>query len=142
MADASASQGSSGVNYTIGVTFSLPLSDGGQRRSDLDKAKALQERAKAETMQAEQRISKEVRQVWLDVETAKQSYETSRTALEAAQSAYEITALRVQNQKAILVEQLDALASMTQTRTNLAVSLYEYEIAVAKLLRLSGYNNP
>ena len=46
-------------------------------------------------------------------------------ALQAAQSAYDVTALRVQNQKGLLVEELDALAALTQARTfrDLQVSL-------------------
>ena len=118
--------------------MSFPLLDGGQRRADADRARAGKERAEAEEQEAELRVSKEVQQAWLDVGTASQNYRTAQTALEAAKSAYNVTELRVQNQKAILLEQLDALAALTQARTNLAAALYDHATAIARLQRATG----
>ncbi len=124
--------------YTVGVVLSFPLADGGQRRAETAQARARQERAEAETRDLELRVGVEVRQVWLDVQTAAANYRTAQTALQSAQAAYDVTALRVQNQKGLLVEQLDALASLTQARGNLAQSLYDHSIAVARLQRAAG----
>jgi outer membrane protein TolC len=44
----------------------------------------------------------------------------------------------VQNGKAILVEQLDALAALTQARTNVAQALYDHSLAAARLQRAVG----
>ncbi len=138
MLDAFASSGRSSGTYTFGLTMSLPLIDGGQRRAETDRARAGKDRVAAEVLAAEQQISTEVRQSWLDVETAAQNYKTAQSALQAAQSAYEVTALRVLNQKAILLEQLDSLAALTQARTNVGVSLYDHSVAIARLLKSSG----
>ena len=138
MADAFASREKSSGGYSIGITVSLPLLDGGQRRAEVDRARAMQDRAEAEAQDLELRVANEVRQGWLDVETAAQNYQTAIAALKAAQSAYDVTALRVQNQKSILVEQLDALAALTQARANLARALYEQATAIARLRRAVG----
>jgi len=139
MADAFASKEmNSGTGYTVGVTISFPLFDAGQRRAEVAQARAMQARAEAELRNAELRVANEVRQAWLDVETAAQNYRTAQAALQAAQSAYEVIALRVQSQKGILVEQLDALAALVQARANLARALYDHSIAVARLQRVTG----
>lgn len=124
--------------YTVGVVLSLPLLDGGQRRAETAQARARQERAEAEARDLELRVAVEVQQAWLDVQTAAENYRTAQTALQAAQSAYEVTALRVQNQKGLLVEQLDALASLTQARGNVAQALYDHSLAAARLQRAVG----
>jgi outer membrane protein len=138
MADGFSGRDDSGVGFTLGLTLSVPLVDGGQRRAEVAQARARQERAAAEARSLELTASKEVRQAWLDVETGAQNYRTTQTALQAAQSAYEVIALRVQNQKSILVEQLDALAALTQARANLAQALYDHATAVARLQRAIG----
>ncbi len=109
--------------YTVGVVLSLPLMDGGQRRAETAQARARQERAEAEARDLELRVAVEVQQAWLDVQTAAENYRTAQAALQAAQAAYDVTALRVQNQKGLLVEQLDALAALTQARGNVAQAL-------------------
>ena len=124
--------------YTVGVILSLPLIDGGQRKSETAQARARQERADAELRDMELRVGVEIRQAWLDVETATSNYRTAQAAQQAAQSAYDVTALRVQNQKGLLVEQLDALASVTQARGNVAQSLYDHSLALARLQRAVG----
>jgi outer membrane protein len=124
--------------YTVGVALSLPLLDGGQRRADAAQARAQQERGEAELRDLELRVANEVRQAWIDLETAAENHVTAQAALQAAQAAYDVTALRVQNQKGLLVEQLDALAALTQSRSNVAQALYDHAIARARLEHAVG----
>lgn len=126
------------AGYTVGLSVSLPLFDGGMRRSEVAAARAMQERAKAEVDRWKLQVEREVRQAWLDIETAAQNYRTAQTAVVAAQASYDVMVLRVESGKSILVEQLDALAALTRSRANLAQTLYEHKIAVAKLSRAIG----
>src|SRR5262249_42079519 len=114
---------------TVGIVASIPLFDAGQRRAELGQAQAMRKRGELELKDIELKVAAEVRQAWLDVDTAAQNYKTAQAAVLSAQSAYDVVVLRVQNQKGILVEQLDALAALTQARTNLAQALYENSIA-------------
>lgn len=124
--------------YSVGLVISLPLLDGGQRQAETAQARAQEERAQAEARDLELRVANEVQQAWLDMQTAAENYRTAQAALLAAQSAYDVTALRVQNQKAILVEQLDALSALTQARGNIAQALYDHSLAIAHLQRAIG----
>jgi outer membrane protein len=124
--------------YSVGLVISLPLLDGGQRRAEVAQARAQEERARAEELDLELRVANEVQQAWLDVQTAAENYHSAQAGLVAAQSAYDVTVIRVQNQKSILLEQLDGLAALTQARGNLAKALYDHSIAVARLHRAVG----
>lgn len=123
---------------TVGLTMSFPLFDAGQRRAEVRQMEAMQKRAESVLKGTELRVATEVRQAWLDVDTAAQNYRTAQSAVTAAQANYDVVVLRVEAQKAILVEQLDALAALIQARTNLAQALYDHSIAVARLQRAIG----
>lgn len=124
--------------YTVALVVSLPVFDGGQRKAETSLARAQQRRAEAEARDLELRVENEVRQAWLDVETAEENYRTAQSALLSAKSAYDVTTLRVQNGKGLLVEQLDALASFTLAQSNLAQSLYDHALSVSRLRRATG----
>jgi outer membrane protein TolC len=139
MADAFASREmGNGGGATVGLTLSFPLLDSGQRRAEVARAEAMRQRAEAELKNTELAVANQVRQAWLDVDTASQNYRTAQAAVIAAQQAYEVVTLRVQSQKSVLVEQLDALAALTQARSNLAQALYEHSSALARLQRAIG----
>lgn len=139
MADALTSRTQSSSNgATVGVVISFPLFDAGQRNAEAAQAQAAQNRAEDEVQSQEAQVSLEVRQAWLDVQTATQNYTTAQVGLKSAQTAYEVTALRVQNQKGIPVEQLDALTALTRARANLAQALYDQALAVARIERSTG----
>ncbi|MBV6459424.1 MAG: hypothetical protein HONBIEJF_02572 [Fimbriimonadaceae bacterium] len=140
MGDTFAPRGAMGrsAGYTFGISVSVPLFDSGLRRAEVDAARAEVKKIEAEAAGVELKILKEVRQAWLDVETAAENHATAQASLAAAQSAFEVIRVRVEAGKAILVEQLDALARLTSSRANLARALFEHEIAIARLDRAVG----
>ena len=126
------------AGISAGITIGIPLFDAGQRRAEVAGLQAMQQRAEADLRSSELAVSNEIRQAWLDIQTAEQNYRTAQSALVAAQQAYDVTALRVQSQKSIQVELLDSITALTQSRTNVAQALYDYSIAIARLKRAVG----
>ncbi len=126
--------------YTAGLVASFPLFDGGMRRSEVSASRAMYEKARADASAWELKTEKEVRQAWLDVETVAKNYATATAALASAQASYEVMKLRVEAGKAILVEQLDALATLTRARSNLAKATFDHFVAKARLLRAVGHS--
>ena len=124
--------------YSVGLTLSLPILDGGRRRAETAQARALEDRLEAEERNLSLRIESEVREAWLDHQTANENYQSAISALKSAQSAYDVTALRVQNQKGLLIEQLDSQSALTQARLNVAQAIYERSVAIARLKRAVG----
>lgn len=124
--------------YTVGLTVGIPILDGGMRRSEAAAARSMVEKARAEADRIELQVAKEVRQAWLDIETAGQNYQTAIAALAAAQAAYDVMAIRVESGKSIQLEQLDALATLTRAKANVARAVYEHQLAIARLNRAAG----
>jgi outer membrane protein len=123
---------------SIGLTFTMPLFDAGERRSQAKEARLMVERARQLQKQAELTAEKEVRQAWLDLNTAKVNIASSKLGIFAAESAYEVARLRVEAGKSLLVEQLDSLQMLTDARTDLAKSRFSYRLAMAKIRRAAG----
>lgn len=124
--------------YTVGIVLSTPIFDGGMRRSEIARASAAYERAKTNVRQTDLQVEKEVRKAWLEILTAEEQYKTSQAALAAAEEAYNVTAIRVESGKGILLEQLDALAALTRARANLSTAAFEHSIAVLRIKRAAG----
>jgi outer membrane protein TolC len=99
---------------------------------------AMRRRSEAELKQMELRVAKEVRQARLDIETAAANYRAAQSVLQSSEAAYDVVVLRVESQRSILLEQLDALAALTQARANLAEAAFDHSIAVARLQRAIG----
>ena len=123
---------------SIGITVSVPLFDGGARRAETARARAMRERALAVLRQVEVTVQKEVRQAYVDFATAEANVTSARSSVQSAQAAYDVSALRVANGKGILVEQLDALQTLTQAKADLAASMFDRRIAHARILRATG----
>lgn len=123
---------------SAGITLSLPLFDGGKISAEVAQARSQVARAKANLKLAEIAVEREVRQAWLDLSTAKANSASAEVSVRAAQSAYDVTALRVAAGKSILIEQLDALDALTQAKADLARSQFDETLADAKLARATG----
>jgi outer membrane protein len=127
-----------GSGTTVGITLSIPIFDGGKIDADVSSAKAQRSKSRADYADAAIAVENEVRQAWLDVQSATSNASSAQASVQAAQAAYDVVALRVGAGKAILVEQLDALQSLTDAKGDLAQAIYEHNIALAKLARATG----
>src|SRR5205807_3372638 len=123
MGDAASRRDMSGLTGALAISF--PIFDGGRISAETGQAKALRTKAEAQLRQAELTVEKEIRQAWLDLQTAHANAISAEASVQAAQSSYDVTALRVQTGRAILVEQLDALQALTQARGDLAQAHFD-----------------
>ena len=136
MSDAANHSDIGGVS--AGLTVSFPLFDGGRISAEVAQARSMRTKADAAVKQAEILVEKEVRQRWLDVQTAHVNALSAEAAVSAAKAAYDVTALRVSAGKSLLVEQLDALEALVRAKADLAQSTFDQALAVARLNRAAG----
>jgi len=136
MGDAANRRDMSGLSG--GLAVSIPIFDGGRISADIAQAKAERTKAEAQLRQAELTVEKEVREAWLDLQTTHANAVSAEASVKAAQASYDVVALRVQTGRAILVEQLDALQSLTQARADLAQAHFDEALADARLKRAAG----
>jgi outer membrane protein TolC len=123
MADAS-SPGSGGgrVGYTVGLTASIPLYDGGQRDADAEASKARLDRATLNAQSIRQTVDQEAASAWLNLQAATQQVQTAQVGVNAAQQAYDLANLRYNAGKSVTAERLDALAALTRARGDLSAA--------------------
>ncbi len=64
----------------------------------------------------------------------RRSIDSARASVASAEAGHHVWPLRVNAGKSILVEQLDALQSLTRARADLAQALCDHRIAVARIV--------
>ncbi len=136
MADATNRRDMGGLS--VGLSLSFPLFDGGRVRSEVAKAKAMKEKADANLAEVELSVSREVRQAFLDFETARSNMSSVETELTAVEAAYNVIAIRVAAGKGILLEQLDSLQTLTRSRADHAQARLDLQLSMARLRRAAG----
>ena len=140
MQDFALSSGTSGLDhgFIVGITAALPILDGGLRKSAVSEAKAMQDRTEAEERSAVLAVNRDVGTAWTELQAAAKNVKLAQAAVEQAEEDYRVVKLRYEAGKAINVEVLDALASMTNAQTNYAQALYEHSTAHDRLNRAVG----
>lgn len=139
MGDAMTGQGVGRVGYTVGLTASLPLYDGGQRRADEDGAKAKLDRARADALQARQTVDGQVASAWLTVQTVAAQVQAATVGVAAAQQSYTLAGLRYNAGKSVSAERLDALSALTRAQGAVAQAKADLVIARARLQASLGH---
>jgi outer membrane protein TolC len=142
MADATGTSGDgSRVGYTVGLTASIPLYDSGQRRADVDAAKARLDRAIADAQGVRLSIDQEVATAWLNVQTAARQVQAAQVGVTAAQQGYDLANMRYNAGKSVVAERLDALSALTRAEGDWETAKAALIIARARLLAADGSAN-
>ena len=124
--------------YTVGVTVSLPILDGGQRRADVQSASAKLARAEADSETVRAAVARETATAWLALQTAKAQRDAADAGLTAATEGYALAVQRYDAGKSLAVERLDSLAALTRARAAVARTLAALLDARAALQKAVG----
>lgn len=138
MSDAMTGQRVGRTGYTVGLTASLPLYDGGQRRADVDEARARLDRVRANALQVRQTVDQQVAIAWLMLQTATAQVQAADGGVAAAQESYNLENLRYKAGKSIIAERLDALSALTRAQGTVAQAKAELVIAHAQFQAALG----
>jgi len=138
MADAMTGEGVGRTGYTVGLTASLPLYDGGQRRADVDSMQARLDRAQANAQQAQQQVDQEVATAWLNLQTADAQVQAAAIGVTAARHGYDLASLRYNAGKSVTAERLDSLAALVRAQGTLAQAKADLTASRARLQAALG----
>ncbi len=138
MGDASLGRDLQRAGYTLGLTASLPLYDGGQRRSDVDAAKARVKRAEADALAVQQQVEQETASAWLTLQTAAAQVQAAGVGAAAAQQGYTLANLRYNAGKSTAAERLDALTALVRAQAAVAQTKADVVAARAQLQAAVG----
>ena len=133
-----ATENESDVFYKVGLVLSIPLVDGGMRKSEASENEAMARAAEQETKMIRLRVHREVASAWAQWQSAPETLRASDAEVSAAQEAYRIAKLRYEEGKAPQVEVEQATADLVEALAGRAESIAFRRIAWANLMRAVG----
>ncbi len=132
-------QGTGG--YLVGVVLGLPIFDGGRRKAIVGEAEAMREKALADLERVKLQIAREVDEALKELQASEQNVKTAQAALKAAQEDARVAKVRYESGRSVLVEYLDAVATLVRAELNYAQALYKRTVAFDKLFRAIGMSD-
>ena len=138
MGDLSQLRNGERTGYTIGLAASLPLMDGGTRKSDRDSAQAGLLRAQADLLAARRTVEQQTAAACLSVSTAQAQIVTADAGVDAAKEAYRLANMRHDAGKSTTADRLDALAALTKAQADAAQAKGALIVSRAQLAAALG----
>jgi len=125
-------------NWTLGLTFSWSLFDGGNRLARYQEAKANLEGAKQRVKSTELDIIQNVEQAEIAVEEAQERIQAAQALVASAQENFRLAQGRFDAGVGTILELTDAQLALTQAQNTETQALADYRIARARLDRAVG----
>ena len=125
-------------NWTLGLTLSWSLFDGGFRIARHQEAKANLEAAKQRVKSTELDIIQNVEQTEIAVEEAQERIQAAQVLVASAQENFRLAQGRFDAGVGTILELTDAQLALTQAQNTEAQALRDYRVALAQLDRAVG----
>jgi outer membrane protein TolC len=141
---ASDTKGFTGEYYTwnVGLALSIPLYDGGLRYAELDEARSRIRESRLALEQTRHNIRSEIRQLWLNMESAQANLIKARKALTLAEEQAELAKISFEAGAITNLEVLDANHMVFLSEVNAAQLELQYQLAILKLEKAVRMFNP
>ncbi len=134
--------GGGGNNWIGGIEMQLDLFQGGAKRAQLSREKALQERVSAMKQAAMDGVRLEIRRAYYDADAARQQVEVARAAIAQAQESLRINQNRYEAGLTTITDLLGAEEAARRSQTDYWEALYRFHISYANLELASGTLSP
>jgi outer membrane protein TolC len=121
---------------TVGLRFTLY--DGGARSAKLSQAEEALRQEKEHLHNLHQRAELEAQTARNDARVAHQQIDVAQVAIEQAEENLRINQERYQEQVGTATEVLDAQTLLTEARTDLVRTQFDYQVAVARVRHAAG----
>ena len=117
----------------VGLSLSVPIFSGGQRRNAIRQAKVQAHELDIQRTNTERQLKISIRQYLNQMETAMKSYSSARSAAETAQKAYDIASRSYEVGRSTLTDLNDAQYALTQSQLGVCQAIYTFVVAKAGL---------
>ncbi len=121
------------TDYSAGFSVSLPLFTGGEEALELKRDAVEITRAKLDYERAAKQSDEEVTAAWLETRTLEQTLQSLRAEVKSAEENYSLLQQQYRFGETRSLDVLQALTDLNRSRTDLAVSLYQYQLAARSL---------
>jgi outer membrane protein TolC len=132
------SQSSLNESWTLGLSFTWSLFDGGNRIAKYQEAKANLEGARARVRSTELDIIQNLEQAEIAVEEAQERIQAAQALVASAQENFRLAQGRFDAGVGTILDLTDAQLALTQAQSTETQALADYRIALARLDRALG----
>jgi len=134
--------GGGGNNWLGGVEVQFDIFQGGAKRAELSRERALQERATAMKQVASDGVRLEVRRAYYNLDSARQEIEVARATIAQAQESFRINQNRYDDGLTTITDLLGAEEATRRSQTDYWEAIYRFHTSYANLELASGTLNP
>ena len=134
--------GGGGNNWLGGVEVQFDIFQGGAKRAELSRQRALADRVGAMKQAATDAVRLEVRRAYYDVDASRQQLEVARAAIAQAQESLRINQDRYDGGLTTITDLLGAEEAARRSQTDYWEALYRFHTSYANLELASGTLNP
>jgi outer membrane protein len=118
------SQMKTNVNTQAGLTLSIPLFDGRQTKTSVNKAKIQQQQAQLDLQDQQKTLYHDLQQYWVDALSNQQKYIAAGSSVESAQESYDLLSEQFRLGLKNIVELLTGKDKLLQAQQNRLQSKY------------------
>ena len=133
--------GGGGNNWVGGLELKIDLFDGGAKRAELSRQRALEEKGVAMKQAATDGVRLEVRRAYYDVDASRQQVEVARASIAQAQDSLRINQDRYETGLTTITDLLGAEDAARRSQTDYWDAVYRLRIAYASLELADGTLN-
>ena len=112
------------TNMSAGLTLSVPIFDGWQTRSSVNKAKIQQQQARLDLLDEQKTLYQTIEGYWLDATTNQQKYRAAMTTVASEQQSYDLLNEKFQLGLTNIIELLQGKDKLLSAQQNLLQSKY------------------
>lgn len=134
--------GGGGNHWLGGVEVQFDIFQGGAKRAELSRERALQERVTAMKQVASDEVRLEVRRAYYNLDSARQEIEVARAAIVQAQDSLRINQNRYDGGLTTITDLLGAEEATRRSQTDYWEAVYRFHTSYANLELASGTLNP
>jgi len=134
--------GGGGNNWVGGIEVQLDIFQGGAKRAELSRQRALEEKAVAMKQAAGDAVRLEVRRAYYETDANRQQIEVARAAIAQAQESLRINQDRYDSGLSTITDLLGAEDAARRSQTDYWEAIYHFQTSYANLELASGNLNP
>ena len=134
--------GGGGNNWLAGIEVQFDIFQGGAKRAQLSRERAMQQKAAALKEMATDAVRLEVRRAYYDVDAARQQVEVARAAISESQESLRINQNRYDSGLSTITDLLASEEAARRSQTDYWEAVYRYHTGYANLELASGTLNP
>jgi outer membrane protein len=134
--------GGGGNNWLAGIQVQVDLFQGGAKRAELSRERAMEEKVSAVKEMATDAIRLEVRRAYYDLDAARQQVDVARATIAEAKESLRINQVRYDSGLSTITDLLAAEETARRSQTDYWEAVYRYHTGYANLELASGTLSP